>query len=164
MFFFVTTYIPILMQIFSLIFGFMRNKKVKLLSRYGTEAHNDTGTTKQKLQYAEDSDTDDEATSQTMSDTTHKSDNSWFDPPIENYRFYYQGADKNAVNERESRKGLFLRVRNTRNLDSDSDRNMSLGVRNLYGSTMSRDLGTVRDDNCSMRTDDRNGRSLDRNV
>ena len=33
-FFFVTTYIPILMQIFSLIFGFMRNKKVKLLSRF----------------------------------------------------------------------------------------------------------------------------------
>ena len=53
-----------------------------------------------------DSDSDDEATSQSISDTTHKSDNSWFDPPIENYQFYYKGANSNALNEREGQKGL----------------------------------------------------------
>ena len=35
--FLLATYIPMLMQIFTLIFGFMRNKKVKLLSTFGTK-------------------------------------------------------------------------------------------------------------------------------
>ena len=30
--------------------------------------------------------------------STSKSDNSYFDPPIENYRFYYQGAAGNTAN------------------------------------------------------------------
>jgi hypothetical protein len=84
------TYIPMLMQIFSLIFGFMRNKKVKLFRTYADNDNNDRQHRNRRHSSDEDNNnSDDEATSQTFSTNTHTSDNSFFDPPIENYRFYY---------------------------------------------------------------------------
>ena len=82
-------------QISSLIFGFFRHKQVKLFQSYDD---NDPA----QLRRQNDIETnDDQTTSHSMnSETTKtsKSDNSYFDPPIENYRFYYQGAAGNTAN------------------------------------------------------------------
>ena len=89
------TYLPMVTQISSLIFGFFRHKQVKLFQSYDD---NDPA----QLRRQNDIETnDDQTTSHSMnSETTKtsKSDNSYFDPPIENYRFYYQGAAGNTAN------------------------------------------------------------------
>ena len=77
-----------LMQICTLIFGFMRNKKVKLLSTF--EQRIKTDTSRPHYDAADDDDISSHSMS-THSKTSRNSDNSWFDPPLENYRFYYQG-------------------------------------------------------------------------
>ena len=97
-FFFIATYIPMLMQIFSLIFGFMRNKKIKLFRSYGGDQSTKSAKSNHNVDDYEDSDDDRSQTSMSLSTNTRNSDSSWFDPPLENYRFFYQGG--NNINEK----------------------------------------------------------------
>ena len=98
--------------------------------------------------------------SHSFSTNTHASENSYFDPPIENYRFYYQGD--NSVNDKNSVKnnGFFLKQRKHTKLGSEihseygTNNRMSDVQKPLYGSTFSRDQISCGDGN-SMRADDR---------
>ena len=90
------TYVPMLLQISSLIFGFVRNKQVKLFrsfreSKAGTEESMDRGSRSSKrLKRPRPTYTESITSRSSISDTrSATSDNSFFDPPIENYRFYY---------------------------------------------------------------------------
>ena len=97
-----------------------------------------------------DSDEDRLSASSSLSTNTRKSDNSWFDPPLENYRFFYQGGGNN-INEKSNASklpdGFFIKPRSTLKLDSDggvSERGgksrMSSYGKQFYGSTMSREI------------------------
>ena len=98
-----------------------------------------------------------------MSTNTHASDNSWFDPPIENYRFYYQGGGT-TMTDRNSAKGFVLKTQRTMQLEGSmgsargnkSQANMlSSSSRNLFGSTISRGGGAASMD----RSDDNNSQN-----
>ena len=83
-FFTLTTYLPIVSQITSLVFGFVRHKQVQLFGRRGGPDRINRSPGESP---AED---DDDIYEEDMSDL-NVSDNGmgYFDPPIENYRFYY---------------------------------------------------------------------------
>ena len=78
------TYVPLLLQMTTLIFGFIGKKKVKLFK-------NDRNSISKAVRDTEsDDEYEDDMSSHTMSSNarTSHSGNSFFDPPIENYRFY----------------------------------------------------------------------------
>ena len=121
--FFFSTYIPMVMQISSLIFGFMRHKKVKLFRQVGDRDRTKSDTSNRLYQTDGDEDSiEDGVTSHSMSTNTHNSDNSWFDPPIENYRFYYQGTVNEMTNSKNQQpSGFFLKPRRTAKLGGNSE-------------------------------------------
>ena len=94
-----------LTQISSLIFGFMRNKKVKVLSAY-----KDRNEDSLKPHGYQNDDDDGVSTHSMITNTeSHYSDNSYFDPPLENYQFYYQGAvNRNSLRSGQQQTGFFL--------------------------------------------------------
>lgn len=67
------------------------------------------------------------------------SDNSWFDPPIENYRFYFKGENNTSTNPNT----FFMQVTPVREHIDDDDINTEVQHGNkheLYSSTNSRDI------------------------
>ena len=106
-----------------------------------------------------------------MSTNTHTSDNSWFDPPIENYRFYYQSGDSTPMmTTRGSAKqsGFILRNNRSMRLEGDvgSERGnksahvLSSSSRNLFGSTISRGPGgSVDRGDETVRTDEKDSQN-----
>ena len=101
-------------------------------------------------------------TETSMSNNTHTSTNSWFDPPIENYRFYYQGGGSTSLTNRNSAKGFVLKTRRGMRLDGDlgseggnKTQILSSSSRNLFGSTISRGGGAASVD----RSDDRDSQN-----
>ena len=146
-FFFIATYIPMLTQIFSLIFGFMRNKKVKIFRSYGGDQSTKSAKSNRNVDDYEDSDDDKSQTSLSLSTNTRNSDNSWFDPPLENYRFFYQAG--NQINDSKGSNGkqaagFVLKQRGKLGSEVASERGKS-GLmssygknNNLFGSTVSR--------------------------
>ena len=97
--------------------------------------------------------------------TNHSESNSWFDPPLEQYRFYQQG---DAVNEKKvarEQTGLFMKQRKNTKFDDDNDESeiggntfptnkdsLTRGNGYVYGSTLSgRDKSSRR----SLYTDDK---------
>ena len=89
-FFMLTTYLPVVCQITSLVFGFVRHKQGKFFGRRGGGDRNinrSPGDPRRE-------DEDDEMYEDDMTDL-NVTDNGmgYFDPPIENYRFYYQGEN-----------------------------------------------------------------------
>ena len=97
-----------------------------------------------------------------MSTNTRASENSWFDPPIENYRFYYQGGGT-TLTDRNSAKGFVLKTQRTMQLEGSmgsargnkSAHMLSSSSRNLFGSTISRGGGAASMD----RSDDNNSQN-----
>ena len=87
-FFCLTTYLPIVSQITSLVFGFVRHKQVQMFGRRNTDRD---GVNRSPGEGREPED-DDNIYEEDVSDL-NVSDNGigYFDPPIENYRFYYHG-------------------------------------------------------------------------
>ena len=108
----VGTYIPMLTQISSLIFGFVRNKQVKLMDK-NAGIHKDKVNTDDQEENDEDGSqiSDDNSGVYSINSNSQKTDNSFFDPPIENYRFYYQQGGQ----QQQSFGGSLLGKRSGRN-------------------------------------------------
>ena len=84
------TYVPIMTQTSSLIFGLVRNKQVKLMDK-DAGIHKDQLKDKRKKERGDNESGDDESSESddSVSAKSKVSGNSFFDPPLENYRFYY---------------------------------------------------------------------------
>ena len=110
------TYLPALAQITSLVFGFVRQKQqVKLFKHY------DEGSARRKSDAEPDSALRDRSNENSLaSDNTFNdgksSSNSFFDPPIENYRFYYQGGQNLGY---PTQTGFYMKQRRTYAEDTD---------------------------------------------
>ena len=104
------TYIPMLTQISSLIFGFVRNKQVKIMGK-NAGIHKDLIDAENNENESDDNDSSDTCSNNTgmISINSKKSANSFFDPPIENYRFYHQNG---AVSGQQNSFGGSLRLLN----------------------------------------------------
>ena len=113
---------------------------------------------------SDDEDEDELSASKSSSTNTHNSDNSWFDPPIENYRFYFQGSNLinqkggNAIGSKHTSGGFFLKTQSNMKLGSSQashkgkSRLSSYG-KNLFGSTLSREI--VSDFGDEIRTEEK---------
>mmetsp|Transcript_12932 Transcript_12932/g.17405 ORF Transcript_12932/g.17405 Transcript_12932/m.17405 type:complete len:187 (+) Transcript_12932:1132-1692(+) len=119
-----------LLQICSLIFGFVRNKQVKLFRsfRNGENGESQDNSEVQKRRQAFEESITSRSNSLATDTKTSNSDNSYFDPPIENYRFYYQGGGS-TVNDHQT--GFTIMRR--KETESVGDRLLDEGTESYFG-------------------------------
>ena len=83
-----------------------------------------------RLDHDDGDDSDDSSISSSTSIQTKNSGNSWFDPPIDNYRFYYQGGGVGTHSQLGSQLGYRKSFGGSisGSLDRKSDNNRAAGL------------------------------------